>query len=128
MNIQSLINSANKLKDFAALEIYKKILFTAKQYNLSINDSITLLLSNETLPYNKKILMICRSIYPASKTFSVNNFSKNNINSNINISKPKVLPKEKLGCNINEIKKKSKPKQKNKPTVVETDVGTLKIG
>ena len=128
MNIQSLINSANKLKDFAAIEIYKKILLTAKQYNLSINDSITLLLTNETLPYNKKILMICRSIYPASKTFSVTSFSKNNINSNINISKPKVFPKEKLGCNINEIKKKSKPKQKNKPTVVETDVGTLKIG
>lgn len=132
MNIQTLINNAKKKKDLVAIDIFNKILNISKEYHISINNAITYLLMQNPSTYNKKILMVCRSIYPIDNTTSLNflnNSGKVLSNSIINISKPTVKPtkKEKLGCNINDIKKKRKPKNKES-TTIETEVGKLEIG
>lgn len=132
MNIQDLINNAQKDKNMLALEIFNNILNISKQYNVSINNAVTYLLLKEEEKYTKKILNICRAIYPYDSSFSLNffrNTSEFSLPSTINISKPTVKPteKEKIGCNINDVKKKRKPKLKES-TTIETDVGKLEIG
>lgn len=56
----SLIRDNNSV----GIEIIQKIEKLVKDYNISINKAITYCMSNYKTPYEKRLLAICRSVYP----------------------------------------------------------------
>lgn len=119
--IDSLIYDANNKHEFAAAEFLKFVKKTAEINKLSINDTITYLLSTKQTTYNKSLLNILRRYYPKVNDNLTSIFDANNIN----ISKISVHRK-KYSEDINTVIKE-KPIQ-HRPADIEGKAGTLKIG
>lgn len=64
MNLSNIKLSFLKQNNTKGLEVIQKIERCAEQYKFSYNKAITFLLSSYTTPYEKRVLNICRSIYP----------------------------------------------------------------
>jgi hypothetical protein len=119
--IDVLILNAHCKREFAAVEFLNFVKKTAEYNKMSINDTITYLLSTKQTSYNKSLLNILRRHYPKDGDNFTSVFDANNIN----ISKISVHTK-KYDSPIKEFIKE-KPIQ-HRPADVEGKAGTLKIG
>lgn len=77
MNLQNIKLSLIRDNNQEGLLIIKKIQNYVKQYNVSINKVITYMLSNYQSQYQKRILTICRSVYPYDGQVNPKMFMKN---------------------------------------------------
>lgn len=78
--IDTLITNTRLKHEFAATEFLKFVKKTAEVNNLSINDTVTYLLSSKQTSYNKSLLNILRRYYPKTDGKPISIFDENNIN------------------------------------------------
>jgi hypothetical protein len=64
MDLNAIKLSLIRDKNTVGIEIINKIESLSKDYNISINKAITYCISNCKTPYEKRLLSICRSVYP----------------------------------------------------------------
>lgn len=64
MDLNTIRLSLMRDKNQVGLQIIDKIESTAAEYSITINKAITYWLSNMKTPYQKRILAICRAVYP----------------------------------------------------------------
>lgn len=62
MNIKQLITNAQHDEDYAALDVYNKILETSQKYNISIQQSIDKLLRKEKRHFIVNLLNTCKVV------------------------------------------------------------------
>lgn len=78
MKLQNIKLSLMRDNNTEAILIIEKIEKCVKQYNISINKAITYLLSKYQNQYQKRILDICRAVYPYDGEVDFNIFIKKN--------------------------------------------------
>jgi hypothetical protein len=119
--IDKLINNARIKHELCALEFLTFVKNTAEKNKLSINDTVTYLLSRKQTTYNKSLLNILRRYYPQTDNNLASAFDLNSINiSKISAQRHKQFKQ------IDKIIKE-KPIQ-HRPAEIEGKAGTLKIG
>lgn len=130
MNIKQLITNAQHDEDYAALDVYNKILETSQKYNISIQQSIDKLLRKEKRHFIVNLLNTCKVVLRQDISFvKFNNvepikkeIKNNNENKDIDIADKSVQPvieQKKV------ISKRQKP-QKQQEIVTEITENTQK--
>lgn len=129
MNIKQLITNAQHDEDYAALDVYNKILETSQKYNISIQQSIDKLLRKEKRHFIVNLLNTCKVVLRQDTSFvkfnnvnPIEEIKDNNENRDIDIvDKPiqPVIEQKKV------ISKRQKP-QKQQEIVTEITENTQK--
>lgn len=99
MNIKQLITNAQHDEDYAALDVYNKILETSQKYNISIQQSIDKLLRKEKRHFIVNLLNTCKVVLRQDTSFvkfnnvePIEEIKDNNENRNIDIVDKSVQP------------------------------------
>lgn len=129
MNIKQLITNAQHDEDYAALDVYNKILETSQKYNISIQQSIDKLLRKEKRHFIVNLLNTCKVVLRQDTSFvkfnnvePIEEIKDNNENRDIDIVDKSVQPvieQKKV------ISKRQKP-QKQQEIVTEITENTQK--
>ena len=129
MNIKQLITNAQHDEDYAALDVYNKILETSQKYNISIQQSIDKLLRKEKRHFIVNLLNTCKVVLRQDTSFvkfnnvePIEEIKDNNENKDIDIVDKSVQPvieQKKI------ISKRQKP-QKQQEIVTEITENTQK--
>lgn len=113
MNIKQLITNAQHDEDYAALDVYNKILETSQKYNISIQQSIDKLLRKEKRHFIVNLLNTCKVVLRQDTSFvkfnnvePIEEIKDNNENRDIDIVDKSVQP-------VIEQKKVSSKRQKS---------------
>lgn len=129
MNIKQLITNAQHDEDYAALDVYNKILETSQKYKISIQQSIDKLLRKEKRHFIVNLLNTCKVVLRQDTSFvkfnnvePIEEIKDNNENKDIDIVDKSVQPvieQKKI------ISKRQKP-QKQQEIVTEITENTQK--
>lgn len=129
MNIKQLITNAQHDEDYAALDVYNKILETSQKYNISIQQSIDKLLRKEKRHFIVNLLNTCKVVLRQDTSFikfnnvePIEEIKDNNENRDIDIVDKSIQPvieQKKV------ISKRQKP-QKQQEIVTEITENTQK--
>lgn len=99
MNIKQLITNAQRDKDYAALDVYNKILETSQKYKISIQQSIDKLLRKEKRHFIVNLLKICKIVLRQNVSFvnfteveQTEKIKDNNENRDIDIADKSIQP------------------------------------
>lgn len=99
MNIKQLITNAQRDEDYAALDVYNKILETSQKYKISIQQSIDKLLRKEKRHFIVNLLKTCKIVLRQNVSFvnfteveQTEKIKDNNENRDIDIADKSIQP------------------------------------
>lgn len=118
MNIKQLITNAQHDEDYAALDVYNKILETSQKYKISIQQSIDKLLRKEKRHFIVNLLNTCKVVLRQDTSFvkfnnvePIEEIKDNNENKDIDIVDKSVQPVIEQKKIISKRQKSQKPQE-----------------